>query len=111
MSKLQARNEAVINASVSRIWSVITDIKLLSKINPGVLKATGRMDMLGESRICEFANNGKKGIMTERLINESYYLPANLMVFIMNKLMMKRKMKKIQDRILTNIKSLTEHGI
>jgi Polyketide cyclase / dehydrase and lipid transport len=68
MSKLQARNEAVINASVSKVWSIITDISLLQKINPGVIKATGRMDKQGETRTCEMDNRGKKGTMTEKLV-------------------------------------------
>lgn len=151
MSKLQARNEAVINAPVNNIWDVITDINLLHKINPGVIKATGRMDKQGETRTCEFDNKGKKGTMTERMIelvpekktvwtiesdtmgmskmlkgtrfcfilekiderktrvaNESYYEPANLFVRIMNALMMRKKMRQIQEQILANIKSLTE---
>src|SRR5215471_18912309 len=151
MSTLQARNEVVINAPASNIWAVITDINLLQKTNPGVLKATGRMDKQGETRTCEFNNRGKLGTMTERLIelvpekktvwtiendtmgmskmlketkfcfilekiddrktrlvNESYYQPRNLLVGIMNALMMKRKMRQIQEQILTNIKSLTE---
>lgn len=151
MSKLQARNEAVINASASDIWSVITDINLLHKVNPGVITATERMDKQGETRTCEFENRGKKGMMTERLIeivpekktvwtiendnmgmsrmlkgtrfcfilekidenktrvaNESYYEPANLFVGIMNALVMKRKMRQIQEQILANIKSITE---
>lgn len=67
MSKLQARNEAVINAPISNVWAIITDINLLPKVNPGVLNATGRMDKEGETRTCEMMNNGKKGTMTERL--------------------------------------------
>lgn len=151
MSKLQARNEAIINAPIRKIWTVITDINLLQKVNPGVIKATGRMDKQGETRTCEFDNKGKKGTMTEklielvpekktvwaiesdtmgmskmlretrfcfileklddnktRIINESYYKPANLFVSIMNTLMMKKKMQQIQKQILDNIKSLTE---
>lgn len=151
MSKLQARNEMVINAPINSVWSVVTDINLLPKINPGVLKATGRMDKQGETRTCEFKNGGKVGRMTERLIelvpesktvwtvendtmgmskmlkntrfcfnleklsndktkliNESYYEPANFIAKIMNSLMMKRKMGKIQEQILTNIKSHLE---
>jgi hypothetical protein len=151
MSKLQARNEAIINAPVSKVWSVITDINLLHRVNPGVIKATGRMDVQGETRTCEMSNNGRTGTMTEKLIemeyekktvwaiesdsmgmskmlkeprfcfylekmddnktkliNESYYEPANLMVTVMNTFMMKRKMGQIQTQILTNIKSLTE---
>jgi predicted ATPase len=151
MSKLQARNEAVINASLSDVWRVITDINLLHKVNPGVITAKGRMDKQGETRTCEFDNRGKKGMMTERLIelvpekktvwtiesdnmgmsrmlkatrfcfilekigenktrvvNESYYEPANLFASIMNALVMKRKMSQIQERILANIRSITE---
>ena len=151
MSKLQARNEAVINASVSSIWAILTDINLLHKINPGVIKASGRMDKQGETRTCEMDNRGRKGTMTEklielvpekktvwaiesdtmgmskmlkdprfcfyleklddnktRIINESYYQPANLMVKIINALMMKKKMNEIQEQILNNIKSIAE---
>ena len=152
MGKLQARNEIIINAPVRNIWAIITDINLLQKTNPGVLKATGRMDMQGETRTCEFDNKGKRGMMTERLIelvpeektvwtiesdtmgmskmlketrfcfeleklddnktrvvNESYYQPTNFIIGIMNELMMKKKMRHIQEQILTNIKSLAEN--
>lgn len=68
MSKLQARNEAIVNAPVSSVWAIITDINVLHKINPGVIKATGRMDKQGETRTCEMDNKGRKGIMTEKLI-------------------------------------------
>jgi hypothetical protein len=151
MSKLQAHNEAIINAPVSKVWAIITDITLLDKINPGVITAKGRMDKQGETRTCEMENKGKKGTMTERLaelvhekktvwviendsmgmgkmlkdprfcfylekvsdsqtkiINESYYEPANLMVRIMNALMMKKKMGEIQAQILSNIKMIAE---
>ncbi len=151
MSKLQAHNEAIINAPISNVWAVITDINVLHKINPGVISAKGRMDKQGETRTCEMQNGGTKGTMTERLlelehekktvwtivedsmgmskmikdprfcfcleklgdnktkiVNESYYEPANFMVKIMNALMMKRKMGLIQQQILNNIKSLIE---
>ena len=68
MSKLQARNEAIINAPVSSVWAIITDINVLHKINPGVIKASGRMDKQGETRTCEMDNRGRKGTMTEKLI-------------------------------------------
>jgi hypothetical protein len=151
MSKLQARSEATINAPISDIWAIITDINILPKINPGVIKATGRMDKQGETRTCEMDNKGRKGTMTEKLIelvpekktvwtiendtmgmskmlkdprfcfyleklgdnktkivNESYYQPASLIVKVMNALMMKKKMRQIQEQILFNIKSLAE---
>ncbi len=151
MSKLQARNEAIINAPIGNVWSIITDINLLDKVNPGVIKATGRMDKQGETRTCEMDNKGRKGTMTERLIelvpeqktvwtiesdsmgmkkmlkdtkfcfhleklsdnktrviNESYYQPITLMAKIMNALMMKKMMGKMQKKILSNIKTLAE---
>lgn len=151
MSKLQAHNEAVINSPISTVWAIITDIKQLPKVNPGVITATGRMDQQGETRTCEMENRGKRGTMTEKLIelvpekktvwavendsmgmskmlkdtkfcfylekindnqtkiiNESYYEPANLMVKIMNAFIMKWKMSQIQGQILNNIKSIAE---
>jgi len=152
MSTLQAKNEVIVDAPVSEVWSIITNIELLPKINPGVLTATGRMDVQGAIRTCEMMNRGKKGSMTEklvefvpetktewtiqndsmgmskmlkeprfcfylekisdhrtRLINESYYDPANTMVRMMNALFMKKKMGQIQQQILNNIKSLAEN--
>lgn len=151
MNRLQAHNEAVINAPICSVWAIITDIKLLDKINPGVITATGRMDKQGETRTCEMENGGKKGTMTEKLvelvhekktvwvieydsmgmgkmlkdtrfcfylekiddnrtkiINESYYEPANLLVRIMNALMMRKRMSEIQEKILSNIKAIAE---
>ncbi len=151
MSKLQARNEVIINAPIGVVWSLITDINQLHKVNPGVIKAIGSMNQLNGTRTCEMENRGKKGTMTERLIeivpekktvwtiesdtmgmgkmlrdprfcfyleklgdsktkviNESYYDPANFFVGIMNTLMMKKMMSKIQGQILNNIKTLTE---
>lgn len=43
-----------------------------------------------------------------KLINESYYKPATLMMKVMNAVMMKRKMGQIQEQILNNIKSIVE---
>lgn len=153
MSTLQARNEMLVQAPVEKVWAIITDIQLLPRVNPGVVKATGRMDQLGETRTCEMDNGGRKGTMTEKLIefepgvktvwaiehdtmgmkkmlndtrfcfylekvgdhetrviNESYYQPATLMAKLMNVLMMKRMMGKIQQKILGNIKMLAENN-
>lgn len=68
MSTLQARNQSVIKAPIGAIWSVITDISQLAKVNPGVVKATGRMDKQGELRTCEIINQGRKGTMVERMV-------------------------------------------
>lgn len=151
MSKLQVRNEAVIHAPVSKIWAIITNIDLLPQVNPGVIKASGSMNQLNGTRTCAMDNKGKKGTMTERLIelipekktvwsiesdtmgmskmlrdtkfcfylekiddtttkiiNESYYTPSNFIVSIMNGLMMKKMMSKIQAQILSNVKRLSE---
>lgn len=151
MSKLQAQNEAIINAPISSVWAIITDISVLHKVNPGVISANGRMDVLGETRTCQIDNKGRKGMMTEKLIefvpekktvwaiqsdtmgmskmlkdtkfvfnlekisdsktkvvNETFYQPANLIAKIMNTLMMKKMIGKAQEQILINIKSLTE---
>ena len=151
MNTLQARNEAVINAPVESLWALLTDINSLHKINPGVIKASGRMDRQGETRTCEIENNGRTGTMIERLIelvpqkktvwaiesdtmgmsrmlndtrfvfnleqlnekqtkviNETYYQPTNLVAKIINGLMMKRMIRKAQEQILFNLRSLTE---
>jgi len=151
MSKLQVKNETVINAPINSIWAIITDINLLSKVNPGVVKATGRMDKEGETRTVEININGKNGTFTEKLIelvpekktvwtiendtmgmskmlkdnrfvfnleklddnktrvtNETYYQPANIIAKIMSTLMIKGTFGKMQEQMLTNIKTLTE---
>lgn len=151
MNKLQARNEAIINAPLHVIWSIITDINQLHKVNPGVIKATGKMNELNGTRTCEINNRGKTGTMTERLIemepekktvwtiekddmgmskmlketrfcfhlqkisdnqtrvvNETWYEPANFVARIMNGVMMKKVIKKAQQQILNNLKNLTE---
>jgi uncharacterized protein YndB with AHSA1/START domain len=151
MSTLQARNEAIIEVPVERLWAVITDINALPKVNPGVIKASGRMDLQGETRTCEIDNRGRKGTMVEKLIelvpqkktvwtiendtmgmskmladtrfvfeleklddnrtkviNETYYRPANLMARVFNGLMMKRMISRAQEQILANLRTLTE---
>ena len=151
MSKLQVKNETVINAPINSIWAIITDINLLSKVNPGVVKATGRMDKEGETRTVEININGKNGTFSEKLIelvlekktvwtiendtmgmskmlkdnrfvfnleklddnktrvtNETYYQPANFIAKIMSALMIKNSFSKMQEQMLTNIKTLTE---
>lgn len=151
MSKLQVQNEAIINAPISNVWAIITDISVLHKINPGVISAKGRMDKLGETRTCLIDNKGRKGTMTEKLIefipekktvwtiqsdtmgmskmlkdtkfvfnleevsdnktkvvNETFYYPANIIAKMMNALILKKMIGKAQEQILLNIKSLTE---
>jgi len=66
----------------------------------------GMSKMLKDPRFCFYLE--KIDDTRTKLINESYYEPANMMVRIMNTLMMKKKMGEIQEQILTNIKTLTE---
>jgi hypothetical protein len=151
MSTLQARNETIINAPIESLWAVITDIQSLPKLNPGVIKASGRMDRQGETRTCEINNRGRKGTMTEKLaelvplkktvwtietdtmgmkkmlidtrfifnleklsenrtrvINETYYKPANIIATVMNSLMIKKMISRTQEQILSNLRALTE---
>jgi hypothetical protein len=54
------------------VWAVITDITLLPRINPGVISASGAMNVLNATRTCEVLNRGRKGTITERLVE---YVP------------------------------------
>ncbi|HXS36213.1 MAG TPA: SRPBCC family protein [Flavipsychrobacter sp.] len=152
MTKLQARNEAIIDAPIDKIWAIITDINMLHKVNPTIVSATGVMNILNESRTCQISNRGKIGNVTERLIelepekktvwtiesdnmgmskmlknvrfcfflekvnehktkvvNETWYEPANLIARVMNVLMMKKMIYKTQGQILANLKSITSN--
>ncbi|HVU94305.1 MAG TPA: hypothetical protein VHE34_03735 [Puia sp.] len=53
MSRLQARDEVTVHAPAASIWAAVTDIALLPTINPGVVKASGRMNELYGTRTCE----------------------------------------------------------
>jgi len=78
MSRLQARNEAVIDAPIDRIWAVITDIQLLPRIAPGVISAAGSMNELHATRTCTVDNKGRKGTITEKLVE---YVPERKTVW------------------------------
>jgi hypothetical protein len=66
----------------------------------------GMGKMLKDPRFCFYLE--KIGDHQTKIINESYYEPANLMIRIMNTLMMKKKMTEIQGKILSNIKAIAE---
>jgi hypothetical protein len=66
----------------------------------------GMGKMLKDPQFCFYLE--KIGDNKTKIVNESYYEPANLMVRIINALMMKKKMGEIQEKILTNIKSIAE---
>jgi len=78
MSTLQARSQAVVNAPISSVWAIITDITLLPRINPGVIKATGTMNESNAVRTCEVENKGRKGIIIEKLVE---FVPGKRMVW------------------------------
>jgi hypothetical protein len=66
----------------------------------------GMKKMLKDTKFCfrlEKIDDNKT-----KLINESYYAPANFLVAIMNALMMRKMMTKIQEQILSNVKTLAE---
>jgi len=67
----------------------------------------GMGKMLKDPRFCFYLE--KVDDTKTRLINESYYQPATIMMKIMNVVMMKRKMGQIQEQILSNIKKLAEN--
>jgi hypothetical protein len=66
----------------------------------------GMGKMLKDPRFCFYLE--KLGDNKTKIVNESYYEPANMMVRMMNAMMMKKKMSEIQQKILTNIKSIAE---
>ena len=66
----------------------------------------GMKKMLKDPRFCFYLEKVDEN--KTKIINESYYLPANLMAKIMNALMMKKMMSKIQTQILNNIKTIAE---
>lgn len=68
----------------------------------------GMGKMLKDPRFCFYLE--RIGDNKTKIVNESYYEPANLIVSIMNTLMMKKKMGDIQGKILTNIKSIAENN-
>jgi carbon monoxide dehydrogenase subunit G len=106
MSKLQVTNEAVINAPIKKIWAIITDINLLTKLNPGAVKATGRMDKQGEIRTVEININGKRGTFKEKLIE---LVPEKKIVWtIENDTMGMGKMLK-ETRFVTNLEKINDN--
>jgi carbon monoxide dehydrogenase subunit G len=106
MSKLQVKNEAVIHAPINCIWDVITDINLLTRLNPGAAKATGRMDKQGETRTVEISIYGKKGTFTEKLIELE---PEKKTVWtIENDTMRMGKILK-ETRFVTNLEKIAEN--
>ena len=66
----------------------------------------GMSKMLKDPRFCFYLE--KLGDQKTKIVNESYYDPANFMVKMMNTLMMKKKMGQIQEQILSNIKAIAE---
>ena len=102
MSTLQARNEAMVHAPVSKIWSIITDVSLLPRINPGVISASGIMNEPNGTRTCEVRNKGRKGRITEKLVE---FVPEKRTVWqVENDTMGMSKMLKNTRFFLTLVK-------
>lgn len=66
----------------------------------------GMSRMLKDTRFCFHLE--KTGVNKTKLINESYYATVGFAGLILNALMMKRMMTKLQKQILKNIKNLFE---
>jgi len=62
--------------------------------------------MLKDTRFC-FTLERVSDTKT-KVINETWYRPANIIAKIINRVMMKSMILKAQETILNNIKSLTE---
>ena len=105
MNTLQARNEAIIDAPVSTIWTIITDINALPKVNPGIITAKGRMDVLYETRTCEIMNRGKRGTMVEKLIE---FIPNKQTVWTIESDTMGMKKMLHDTRFVLNLESVNE---
>jgi hypothetical protein len=67
----------------------------------------GMKKMLSGTRFCFYLE--KHGANQTRLINESYYLPNSFMAKIMNAIMVKSMMGRIQNKILSNVKAASEN--
>lgn len=75
------------------VWTIESDTMGMSK-------------MLKGTRFCFYLE--KLDDNRTKIVNESYYEPATLMAKIMNAVMMKKMMGKVQAQILSNIKTIAE---
>jgi uncharacterized protein YndB with AHSA1/START domain len=78
MGQLQSSKQMIIHAPADQVWKIITDIDLLPKVTPDVLKAKGDMTRPGETRTIEFRSRGLIRKTTERLID---MVPQKLLVW------------------------------
>jgi hypothetical protein len=72
MSLIQVQTERIIYAPVQKIWEIITDLTLLSKINPNVVSVTGAGDQPGDERIVELRRSSGSGTVTEKLVEKQF---------------------------------------
>ncbi len=75
------------------VWSIESDTMGMSK-------------MLKDTRFC--FNLERLSDTKTKVTSETWYRPANIIAKIMNGIMMKKMISKAQEKILNNIKSLTE---
>ena len=97
------RNRGKVGAMTERLIELVPEKKTVWTIENDNM---GMSKMLKGTRFCFIL--GKLDEHNTKVVNESYYQPANFFVSIMNVLAMRKKMRQIQQQILTNLKSLTE---
>jgi len=96
-------NKGKIGTMTERLIELVPEQKTVWTIEKDSM---GMSKMLKETRFCFYLE--RLGDNKTKIINESYYQPANIFAKIMNSLAMKKKMGQIQEQILANIKSLAE---
>ncbi len=66
--KFQGQDEAIINASVDKIWDILIDGKVLSTWMPVVKHTDSIKESLNAVRHCEVDMNGKMGKVSEQCV-------------------------------------------
>jgi hypothetical protein len=96
-------NKGKVGTMTERLIELVPEQKTVWTIEKDSM---GMSKMLKETRFCLYLE--KLDDNKTKVINESYYQPANLIAKLMNSFVMKKKMRQIQEQILANIKSLAE---
>lgn len=101
----EMNNREKIGTMTEKLIELVPEKKTVWAIESDTM---GMAKMLKDPRFCFYLEKVDEN--KTKIVNESYYVPANLMVRIMNALMMKKKMGQIQGHILSNIKSIAENN-
>jgi len=99
----QFNNKGKVGTMTERLIELVPEQKIVWTIEEDSM---GMSKMLKGTRFCLYLQ--KIGDNKTRVINESYYQPANIMAKLMNTFAMKKRMGQIQEQILANIKSMAE---